>query len=71
MTMQDTVRAGENVLVHIAAIVVGLVMMVVGLGMGVTIMLLPVALPVGLIGLGIFIWGVTRDKARRRQQAGG
>jgi hypothetical protein len=71
MTMQDTVRAGENVLVHIAAIVVGLVMMVVGLGMGVTIMLLPVALPLGLIGLGIFIWGVTRDKARRRKQAGG
>ena len=71
MTMQDTVRAGENVLVHIAAIVVGLVMMIVGLGMGVTIMLLPVALPLGLIGLGIFIWGVTHDKARRRKQAGG
>jgi len=71
MTMQDTVRAGENVLVHIAAIVVGLAMMIVGLGMGVTIMLLPVALPLGLIGLGVFIWGVTRDKARRRKQAGG
>ncbi|MHC4136138.1 MAG: hypothetical protein ACYTDU_01325 [Planctomycetota bacterium] len=71
MTMHDTVRAGENVLAHIAAIVLGLVMMIVGIGMGVTITLLPVALPLGLIGLGIFIWGVTRDKARRRKQAGG
>jgi len=70
MTMQDTVRAGENVLAHIVAIVVGLLMMVGGIGMGVTIMLLPVALPLGLIGLGIFIWGVTRDNARRRKQGG-
>ncbi|MHC4817856.1 MAG: hypothetical protein ACYTF8_07360 [Planctomycetota bacterium] len=70
MTMQDTVRVGENVLAHIVAIVLGLVMMIVGIGMGVTIMLLPVALPLGLVGLGLFIWGVTRDKARRRKQAG-
>lgn len=71
MTMQDTVRAGESVLLHVVAIVLGLVMMIAGIGMGVTIMLLPVALPLGLVGLGIFIWGVTRDKARRRKQAGG
>ena len=38
------VKATENVLGHIAAIVVGFVMMVIGLGLGVTVIMLPVGL---------------------------
>jgi len=47
----------ENVLGHLAAIVLGFVMMVVGLGLGVTMIMLPVGLVIGLSGAAIFIGG--------------
>ena len=47
----------ENVLGHIAAIVVGLIMMIVGLALGVTLIMLPVGLVVGLLGVALFISG--------------
>ena len=47
----------ENILGHVAAIVLGFVMMVVGLALGVTLIMLPVGLVVGLIGVALFISG--------------
>lgn len=44
---------------HIAFVVVGFVFMVVGLGLGVTIMMLPVGLVIGLLGLAMFVGGLT------------
>jgi len=52
------VRATESVLGHVAALVVGFVMMIVGLGLGVTIIMLPVGIVVGLLGVLIFIGGL-------------
>jgi hypothetical protein len=52
------VRATENVFAHIAAIVVGFVMMVIGLGLGVTMIMLPVGVVVGLIGAVLFVGGL-------------
>jgi hypothetical protein len=43
---------------HVLAIVAGLVLMIAGLAMGVTLVLLPIGIPVGLIGLGVFLWGL-------------
>jgi hypothetical protein len=43
---------------HVTAIVVGLILMIVGLAMGVTIVMLPVGIPVGLGGVLLFIWGL-------------
>jgi hypothetical protein len=43
---------------HSAATVVGVILMIVGLAMGVTMVLLPVGIPVGLGGLFIFLWGL-------------
>ena len=51
------VRATENVILHIAAIVAGFVMMIVGLALGVTMIMLPVGLVVGLAGVALFITG--------------
>lgn len=51
------VLATENILGHVAAIVVGFVLMVVGLGLGVTMIMLPVGVVVGLIGVAIFVGG--------------
>jgi archaellum biogenesis protein FlaJ (TadC family) len=52
------VRTAESVLGHIAALVVGFVMMIVGLGLGVTIIMLPVGIVIGLLGVAIFIGGL-------------
>jgi hypothetical protein len=43
---------------HLFAVVAGVVLMVIGLGMGVSVVMLPVGVPVGLIGLFAFIWGL-------------
>ena len=52
------IRAIEGFLGHVAAIIVGSVMMVVGLGLGVTMIMLPVGIVIGLIGLAVFLGGL-------------
>ena len=52
------VTATEGALWHVAAVVVGFVMMVVGLGLGVTMVMLPVGIVVGLLGVAIFVAGL-------------
>jgi hypothetical protein len=52
------IRATENVLGHIAAVILGFIMMVVGLGMGVTLIMLPVGIVIGLLGAAIFVGGL-------------
>lgn len=52
------IRTTESVLGHIAAVIVGFVMMVVGLGLGVTMIMLPVGIVIGLIGAAIFVGGL-------------
>jgi hypothetical protein len=44
---------------HVVAIVAGFVLTVAGLGMGVTMVLLPIGIPVGLVGVMMLIWGLT------------
>ena len=48
----------ELVLGHVAAVVIGFALMVAGLGLGVTMVMLPVGLVVGLLGVGVFVWGL-------------
>jgi hypothetical protein len=43
---------------HAVALVVGLILMIVGIGLGVGLVTLPIAIPVGLVGLFVFLWGV-------------
>jgi hypothetical protein len=43
---------------HLAAIVVGFVLMVIGLGLGVTMIMLPLGLVIGFIGLAMFVAGM-------------
>lgn len=50
--------AVESALAHIAALVVGFVLMVFGLALGVTMIMLPVGIVVGLLGAGIFLMGL-------------
>ena len=48
----------ESVFGHLAAIVVGVIMMIVGLALGVTIVMLPAGLVIGLIGAAVFVAGI-------------
>jgi hypothetical protein len=43
---------------HAAAVVLGFVLMVVGLALGVTMIMLPVGVVVGLIGVALFVGGI-------------
>lgn len=72
MDMRHLAQAGESMAVHAAAIVGGLVLMVGGIGMGVTIMLIPIAIPLGIVGFGLFLWGVAGwQRSRRAKQRPG
>jgi len=53
---------------HLAAIVVGLVLMVMGLALGVTIVLLPLGVPVGLVGILLFLWGLALSRPPDRPE---
>ena len=52
------VMATASVLGHVAALLIGFVMMVVGMGLAVTVIMLPVGLVVGLLGVAVFVEGV-------------
>jgi hypothetical protein len=52
------VRATEDIVGHVAAVVVGFALMVAGLGLGVTMIMLPVGLVIGLGGVALFVGGL-------------
>ena len=43
---------------HAAAVVIGLMMMVIGLAMGVTMVMLPIGVVIGLFGVAIVVGGL-------------
>ncbi|MYD71457.1 MAG: hypothetical protein F4W89_12060 [Acidobacteria bacterium] len=51
-------ETGERILGHLVAVLLGFVLMVLGLGLGVTMVMLPVGLVVGLVGALVFVWGL-------------
>ena len=55
---QTLLKTTESILGHIASVVVGFILMVVGLAMGVTMVLLPVGLVVGFLGVALFVGGL-------------
>jgi hypothetical protein len=58
MTHALSVRTLVGLLEHAAFVLVGFVLMVVGLGLGVTMIMLPVGLVIGLIGFAMFVGGL-------------
>ncbi|HVT28998.1 MAG TPA: hypothetical protein VHE81_13365 [Lacipirellulaceae bacterium] len=59
MINENQEKKAEGIGFHLAAIILGLMMMVVGVGLSVTMVLLPIGLPLGLVGLVVLIWGLT------------
>ncbi len=58
-------ETGERFLGHTIAVIVGIVLMFVGLAMGVTMVLLPIGIPLGLVGLLLCLWGVFYGAPRK------
>jgi hypothetical protein len=51
----------ERVLLRTLMAVVGLAMMIFGLALGVTMVMLPIGVVVGLVGTGLLVWGAVGD----------
>jgi hypothetical protein len=59
MRNDDQDKKPESIASHMLAIIAGLVMMVLGVALSVTMVLLPVGLPLGVAGVGMLIWGLS------------
>ena len=59
MTDNNQDKKPESTVFHLLAIIGGLAMMVLGVALSVTMVLLPVGLPLGLAGIGVLIWGLS------------
>ena len=57
-TTKTPPNGNDNPMGHVLAVAAGVVLMIAGVGMGVTIVLLPLGIPVGFAGLGVFLWGL-------------
>jgi hypothetical protein len=59
MRGNNRVQNSESVALHVGAVLAGIVMMVLGVGLSVTMVLLPLGIPLGLAGLILCIGGLT------------
>ena len=58
----EMLQVVEKAAVHVGATVLGALLMFVGVAMGVTLVLVPVGVGVGFLGLLVFMWGLFGDK---------
>jgi hypothetical protein len=56
--LRRVLTMGGHFLGHVAAVVLGFVMIIVGLAMGVTMVLLPAGIVIGLLGVALVVAGV-------------
>lgn len=68
-TGRHMIEAGERFIGHTLAVVLGVVMIVSGMGMGVTMVLLPIGVPLGTMGLLLVLWGVFYSSPARGGEA--
>jgi hypothetical protein len=57
-TGRQLARGAGLIVGHVAAVVFGAILILVGSAMGVSLVLLPAGIPLGLIGLACVIWGL-------------
>jgi hypothetical protein len=52
------VETGSKIAIHTVALIVGLALIVSGLGLSVTMVGLPLGLPIGLVGVLLCLWSL-------------
>jgi hypothetical protein len=55
---QELVKGTGRFVAHVLSLVAGLILIVAGIAMGVTIAMLPIGIPIGFLGLALFMWGL-------------
>jgi hypothetical protein len=60
-TAHEWFTLAERSALRVVMVTIGFVLMVAGLGLGVTMVLLPPGLMLGFTGLGLVVWGVVGD----------
>ena len=55
---KELAKEGGRLIVHILASAFGVLLMIAGTAMGVSLVLLPIGIPLGLVGLAFFLWGL-------------
>ena len=63
--VHGVIHWGEVVIGHVAAVIGGVALMVIGLAMGVTMVMLPFGIVVGLVGVLLFVWGLVGHLEKR------
>jgi hypothetical protein len=61
MKNDNEVYRPESIVSHFLMAIIGFVLMMVGVGLSVTMVLLPVGIPLGLLGLAGLMWGLTPE----------
>lgn len=64
MTDDGQDKKPEGIGFHMVALVAGLLMMIAGVGLSVTMVLLPVGIPLGLVGLLVFVWALSPGQGK-------
>lgn len=65
----DVTKAGENLVVRVGIAAGGLILVAVGIGLGVSVVLLPLGIPLGLVGLALLYGGLFyRDRGTKGDQ---
>jgi hypothetical protein len=65
MNTHHLVETGSKIAIHTLAFIVGLVLVVTGLGLSVTMVGLPLGIPIGLAGVLVCLWGLFGTTAKK------
>jgi hypothetical protein len=65
----ELVKETGRFTLHALALVVGMIFMFTGIAMGVSIVMLPIGIPLGFVGLLLFGWGVFERAERKTPPA--
>ena len=60
-TLSHWIEFAEHSVFRSLLMMIGVVLVVIGLGLGVTVVMLPAGLAVGFTGVGLFLWGAMGD----------
>jgi hypothetical protein len=69
-TGRTLAKAAGRFVGHVAALIVGVILMIVGVALGVTMVLLPFGIPIGFVGLAFFLWGLFGRGREQEPHAG-
>jgi hypothetical protein len=59
MKSDEKMNVPHGITSHVLVAIAGFLTMLLGVGLSVTMVLLPVGIPLGLAGLGLLMWGLT------------